>query len=97
MPTSHTTRARTFRSAISFSLFGEFFGLEHWVRTAATTSTCAAPQQIAQTAQVANQQGAVQFNPTVDYIDFSGSSLSVGTENAPATVTATCDQTDISC
>ena len=54
---------------------------------------CASPQQIGQTGQVANEQGALPFESKVDDIDFAGSSLTVGTENAPATLTATCDQT----
>ncbi len=54
---------------------------------------CATPQQIAQTGQVANEQGVVQFESTADDLDFTGSSLTVGTENAPATVTASCTQT----
>ena len=54
---------------------------------------CASPQQIGQTGNVANQQGALPFQSKVDDIDFAGSSLTVGTENAPATLTATCDQT----
>jgi hypothetical protein len=53
---------------------------------------CASPQQIGQTGQVANEQGALPFQSKVDDIDFSGSSLTVGTENAPATLTATCTQ-----
>src|ERR671932_175992 len=53
---------------------------------------CAAPQQIAQTGNVANEQGVPQFKSTADDIDFAGSSLTVGTENAPATLTATCTQ-----
>ena len=54
---------------------------------------CPVVQQIAQTGNVANEQGVIQDASTADDLDFTGSSLTVGTENAPATVTATCDQT----
>ncbi len=54
---------------------------------------CASPQQIGQTGQVANEQGVVQFKSTADDLDFTGSSLTVGTENAPATLTTSCTQT----
>src|ERR687885_2607685 len=54
---------------------------------------CGPIQQIAQTGNVANEQGVVQYFSTADDLDFTGSSLTVGTENAPADVTATCDQT----
>ena len=54
---------------------------------------CAAPQQIAQTGNVANEQGVVQYFSTADDLDFTGSSLTVGTANEPATLTATCTQT----
>ena len=55
-------------------------------------NACPVAQQIAQTGQVANEQGVVQFESKLDDIDFTGSSLTVGTENAPATLTATCTQ-----
>jgi len=54
---------------------------------------CPVVQQTAQTGNVANEQGVIQDASTADDLDFTGSSLTVGTENAPATVTATCDQT----
>ena len=57
-----------------------------------TVNLCASPQQIGQTGNVANEQGALPFETNPDDIDFSGSSISVGTENAPATLTATCTQ-----
>ena len=57
-----------------------------------TVNLCASPQQIGQTGNVANEQGALPFESKVDDIDFTGSSLTVGTENAPATLTATCTQ-----
>jgi|ERR671932_2926905 hypothetical protein len=58
-----------------------------------TVNLCASPQQIGQTGNVANEQGALPFESKVDDIDFTGSSLTVGTENAPATLTASCTQT----
>jgi hypothetical protein len=54
---------------------------------------CGPIQQIAQTGNVANEQGVVQYFSTADDLDFTGSSLTVGTENAPADVSATCTQT----
>src|ERR671932_45446 len=54
---------------------------------------CGPIQQIGQTGNVANQQGALPFESKVDDVDFAGSSLTVGTENAPATLTASCTQT----
>jgi hypothetical protein len=60
--------------------------------TGDNANLCPTAQQIAQTGNVANEQGVVQFVSKADDLDFSGSSLSVGTENEPATVTATCTQ-----
>jgi hypothetical protein len=60
--------------------------------TGDNVNLCPTPQQIAQTGNVANEQGVPQFQSTADDLDFSGSSISIGTENAPATVTATCTQ-----
>src|SRR5918911_54420 len=54
---------------------------------------CGPIQQIAQTGNVANEQGVVQYFSTADDLDFTGSSITVGTESSPASVTATCDQT----
>src|SRR5919199_5154757 len=54
---------------------------------------CGPIQQIANTGNVANEQGVVQYFSTADDLDFTGSSLTIGTESAPADVTATCDQT----
>ena len=54
---------------------------------------CGPIQQIAQTGNVLNEQGTVQYFSTADDLDFAGSSSTVGTESAPADVTATCDQT----
>jgi hypothetical protein len=52
-------------------------------------NACPVAQQIAQTGNVANEQGALPFESKVDDIDFSGSELHVD----GASVTATCDQT----
>ena len=54
---------------------------------------CPTGQQVGQTGNVANEQGVIQDASTADDLDFTGSSLTVGTENAPADITATCDQT----
>src|ERR671933_2264729 len=61
--------------------------------TGDNVNLCPTVQQVAQTGQVLNEQGVVQYFSTADDLDFTGSSLTVGTENAPADVTATCDQT----
>src|SRR5215210_6715966 len=60
--------------------------------TGDNANLCPTAQQIAQTGNVANEQGVIQFFSTADDLDFTGSSLTVGTENEPATVTATCTQ-----
>jgi hypothetical protein len=54
---------------------------------------CPTVQQVANTGQVLNEQGVVQYFSTADDLDFAGSSITVGTENAPADVSATCTQT----
>ena len=54
---------------------------------------CGPIQQIAQTGNVLNEQGTVQYFSTADDLDFAGSSITVGTESAPADVSATCTQT----
>ena len=61
--------------------------------TGDNVNLCPEVQQIAQTGQVLNEQGAVQYFSTADDIDFTGSSITVGTENAPATITGSCTQT----
>jgi protein-disulfide isomerase len=61
--------------------------------TGDNVNLCPTVQQVAQTGQVLNEQGVVQYFSTADDLDFTGSSLTVGTENAPADLTATCDQT----
>src|ERR687885_2597341 len=45
---------------------------------------CPTVQQVAQTGNVLNEQGVVQYDSTADDLDFAGSSITVGTENAPA-------------
>ena len=54
---------------------------------------CGPIQQIAQTGNVANEQGVTQYDTTTDDIDFSGSEINVGTPDAPATVDSVCTQT----
>ena len=54
---------------------------------------CPTGQQITQTGNVANEQGTVQYASKADDLDFTGSSLTIGTPDAPASVTATCTQT----
>jgi len=61
--------------------------------TGDNVNLCPTVQQIAQTGNVLNEQGVVQYFSTSDDIDLSGSSITVGTESAPADVTATCTQT----
>src|ERR687883_1416631 len=61
--------------------------------TGDNANLCPQVQQLSQTGQVLNEQGTVQYFSTADDLDFSGSSITIGTENAPASVTATCDQT----
>src|SRR5919199_6588952 len=61
--------------------------------TGDNVNLCPVVQQIAQTGNVANEQGVPQFKSTADDLDFTGSSLTVGTANEPATLTATCTQT----
>ena len=54
---------------------------------------CGPIQQIAQTGNVANQQGVDQYDLTQGDVGFDGSELNVGTPDAPATVDSTCTQT----
>ena len=61
--------------------------------TGDNVNLCPTVQQIAQTGNVANEQGVVQYFSTADDLDFTGSSLTVGTENAPADLSVTCTQT----
>ena len=49
---------------------------------------CGPIQQIAQTGNVANEQGVVQYFSTADDLDFTGSSLTITTDES-----ATCTQT----
>ena len=61
--------------------------------TGDNVNLCPVVQQTANTGEVANEQGALQYASKADDIDFSGSSLTIGTESAPATITGTCTQT----
>ena len=54
---------------------------------------CATLQQAVQTGQVLNEQGVAQYLTKTDDIDFTGSNITIGTPDEPATVTATCTQT----
>jgi hypothetical protein len=51
-------------------------------------NACPVAQQVAQTGNVANEQGVVQYFSTADDIEFAGSELTVTPSE-----TATCDQT----
>ncbi len=61
--------------------------------TGDNVNLCPEVQQIANTGQVLNEQGVVQYFSTADDLDFTGSSLTIGTESAPASITGTCTQT----
>ena len=61
--------------------------------TGDNVNLCPEVQQIAQTGQVLNEQGVVQYDSKADDLDFTGSSITIGTESAPATITGTCTQT----
>ena len=54
-------------------------------------NACPVAQQIAQTGQVANEQGVVQFKSKADDIDFAGSELTV-TPSETAECTQTIEQ-----
>ena len=56
-------------------------------------NACPTEQQIVNTGNVANEQGVVQYVSKADDIDFTGSSITIGTPDAPADVTGTCTQT----
>ena len=61
--------------------------------TGDNVNLCPTVQQVANTGQVLNEQGVVQYFSTADDLDFAGSSITIGTESAPADVSATCTQT----
>ena len=61
--------------------------------TGDNVNLCPTVQQVANTGQVLNEQGVVQYFSTADDLDFTGSSLTVGTSDSPADVSATCTQT----
>ena len=54
---------------------------------------CPTVQQVAQTGNVANEQGVVQYQTDTGDIDFTGSNITIGSPDEPATVTGTCTQT----
>src|SRR5918911_4488599 len=56
-------------------------------------NACPTEQQIVNTGNVANEQGVVQYASRADDIDFTGSSITIGTPDAPASVSGTCTQT----
>jgi hypothetical protein len=59
--------------------------------TGDNANLCPVAQQVAQTGQVANEQGVVQYNSKADDIGFSGSSLTV-TPSETAECTQTIEQ-----
>jgi hypothetical protein len=61
--------------------------------TGNNVNECGPIQQIANTGNVANEQGVTQYDTETDDIDFTGSSISIGTPDAPATVSSVCTQT----
>ena len=61
--------------------------------TGDNVNLCPSVQQLSQTGQVLNEQGVVQYFSTADDLDFSGSSITIGTESAPADLTTSCTQT----
>jgi hypothetical protein len=61
--------------------------------TGNNANLCPTVQQVANTGNVLNEQGVVQYNDTTDDISFDGSSINVGTSDAPATVDSVCTQT----
>src|ERR671938_1770425 len=60
--------------------------------TGDNVNLCPTVQQIANTGQVLNEQGVVQYFSTADDLDFTGSSITIGTESAPADLSGTCTQ-----
>ena len=61
--------------------------------TGDNANLCPQVQQLSQTGQVLNEQGVVQYFSTADDLDFAGSSITIGTESAPADLSGTCTQT----
>jgi ABC-type oligopeptide transport system substrate-binding subunit len=59
--------------------------------TGDNANLCPTVQQIANTGQVLNEQGVVQYFSTADDLDFSGSSLTI-TPSETATCTQTIEQ-----
>ena len=60
--------------------------------TGDNANLCPQVQQLSQTGQVLNEQGVVQYFSTADDLDFAGSSITIGTESAPADLSGTCTQ-----
>src|ERR671939_486922 len=61
--------------------------------TGDNANLCPQVQQLSQTGQVLNEQGVVQYFSTAGDLDFAGSSITIGTESAPADLSGTCTQT----
>src|ERR687885_785008 len=61
--------------------------------TGDNVNLCPEVQQIANTGQVLNEQAVTQYDSTTDDIDITGSSITIGTPDAPASITGTCTQT----
>jgi hypothetical protein len=59
--------------------------------TGDNVNLCPTVQQIAQTGNVANEQGVIQYFSTADDLDFTGSSLTI-TPSETATCTQTIEQ-----
>src|SRR5919202_3221996 len=59
--------------------------------TGDNVNLCPVVQQTANTGEVANEQGALQYQSTADDIDFTGSSLTI-TPSETATCTQTIEQ-----
>ena len=53
---------------------------------------CPSVQQATNTGEVANEQGAVQYASKADDIGFSGSTITIGDPDNPASITSTCNQ-----
>src|ERR671938_798356 len=60
--------------------------------TGDNANLCPEVQQLSQTGQVLNEQGVVQYFSTSGDLDFAGSSITIGTESAPADLSGTCTQ-----
>ena len=76
-------------------VIAEDVGQEFSIRrdTSGSSSPKVVVSNTGQTGQVLNVQGVVQYFSTADDLDLSGSSINIGTESAPADLTASCTQT----